>query len=95
MKYRNILGMFLALSASVLLISAVFAAPSGDRKGTITSAELRVKVVGAHRIVVGPPPKSTDYKFCPHVGSGGTISNKDIPCYCKACGDAGSGMISN
>ena len=33
------------------------------------------------------------YPYCPHVGSGGSIDGKNIPCYCKQCGDAGSGMV--
>lgn len=43
--------------------------------------------------VLEPPPPSAGYPYCPYVGSGGTVGNQYTPCYCKACGGAGSGMI--
>lgn len=39
------------------------------------------------------PLAEQSYPYCPNVGSGGTVSASKTPCYCKACGGAGSGMI--
>jgi len=48
----------------------------------------------ASQIEISPAPaQAATYPYCPNVGSGGSIPSNKTPCYCKACGGAGSGMV--
>ncbi|HEX2832539.1 MAG TPA: hypothetical protein VHW00_05970 [Thermoanaerobaculia bacterium] len=48
---------------------------------------------GKIEVVLEPLPPPAGYAYCPNVGSGGTIPASKTPCYCNACGGAGSGMV--
>src|SRR5947207_3009666 len=57
------------------------------------SVEAHSHRLGRVNAVVDPSSPPAAYPYCPNVGSGGTIEAKNIPCYCNACGGAGSGMV--
>lgn len=58
-----------------------------------SSVEAHRHRVGKIEVVLEPPPPPAGYAYCPNVGSGGTIPASKTPCYCNACGGAGSGMV--
>ncbi|HEV7426493.1 MAG TPA: hypothetical protein VGQ46_09005 [Thermoanaerobaculia bacterium] len=57
------------------------------------SVEAHRHRLGSVDAVLDPLTPQAAYPYCPNVGSGGTIESKNIPCYCNACGGAGSGMV--
>lgn len=55
------------------------------------SVEVHRHRIGRVEDVLEPLPPPAYYPYCPHVGPGGTVTG--TPCYCNACGGAGSGMV--
>lgn len=55
------------------------------------SVEAHRHRLGSISDVLEPLPPPAGYPYCPNVGPGGTVTG--TPCYCNACGGAGSGMV--